>query len=160
MFIGMRCFAGQPALPDQNESLDVDGNIYVWTIDSRHIIVAVDHDKRGSADHVFLYTASERLRVSLKVSSWRGRISYRSGTSLLVVLRNQPQALEFILDRDFKSDRTGQTIRFSNTTDLLHYRPVTPMQIKDLTAGSHTGDCDVSPRACFKVAGEFLPFSD
>jgi hypothetical protein len=142
----------------EEERLKLVGRVSMEAVDSRRILIAVATRSDGSAEHLFLYTASTPLRVSPNLRNVYAAVDYDSGNGLRVTPTLADQhTFEFVLTPTFES-RAPDVIRFKDPTGLSHYLANPPLRIEDLNALHKTRDCDQSPRACIDVAGQFLPF--
>jgi hypothetical protein len=148
----------QAAAGDQ-EILSLRGRVIVDVVDAQRVIVAVDSNKDGKVEHLFLYSASERMHVSPQLDI-PGEVQYREGDFLLVKLAGGVPNLWFSARQESgASDSDASVIRFDRTAGLSQYIPVAPISIEDLKSKRITGDCAMTPASCVEVSGQLLPFS-
>lgn len=140
------------------EILSLHARIVVDVVDAKRIIVAVDSNQDGSVEHLFLYTASERLRVTPRMTA-NGEVQFREGDFLLVKPAGGMKTLRFSARQEFVATNSDDAVlRFDRTAGLSKYTPVVPLSIKDLESKRVTADCASSPASCVEVAGQLLPF--
>jgi hypothetical protein len=139
------------------EVLSLRGLIVVDMVDTQRIIVAVDSNRDGTVEHLFLYTASERLRVTPRMTT-PGEAQYREGDFLLVKPAGGMRSLHFSAREESEVHSDNDVIRFDRTAGLSQYIPIAPISIKDLASKRVTADCASSPASCVEVAGQLLPF--
>lgn len=150
--------AAHAAAGDQ-EILSFRGRVIVDVVDAQRVIVAVDSNKDGNVEHLFLYSASERMHVSPQLDI-PGEVQYREGGFLLVKLAGGMPNLWFSARQESGASDSGTAvIRFDRTAGLSQYSPVTPISIEDLRSKRVTGDCASTPASCVEVSGQLLPFS-
>ena len=145
----------------ETQHLTVVGRVFMEPVDARRILIAVATRADGTAEHIFMYTASERLRVEPHLRNWRGRVDYEAGHGLrLTPDDNRSQTIVFAVTKNFARDLADSyPIRLEQTRGLSHYVANPPFRIEDLEALRHiAGDCDQFPQRCVEVAGQFLPF--
>ena len=141
------------------ERLTFTGRVFMEPVDTRRILIAVTTHPDGSAEHLFLYTASKPLRVTPRLRNVQAHVEYEQGRGLrLIPDRENPQAFVFIVSRDFQPEGPDGAIRFEQTTGLSHYVADPPLRIEDLKALLKTGECGQSPQSCVAAGGQFLPF--
>jgi len=140
------------------EVLFLKGRIVIDVVDAKRVIVAVDSNQDGTVEHLFLYTASERLRVTPRMAA-SGEVQYLEGDFLLVKPAGGLKNLRFSArEESGPTDSDDAVIPFDRTAGLSQYIPVAPLSIKDLESTRVTGDCARSPASCVEVAGQLLPF--
>ncbi len=154
------CFAASSAKSQDDLRLQLEGMVCAEPIDDQRVIIAIDTNGKGNADHLFLYTASEPLRVSPSLRNVPARVEYRRGEFLLLTMHGLPyQPLKFLEYGNVRDEAAeGSAIRFDKTIGLSHYIPTVPMKIMDLASWKKVADCNAAPKACLEVAGQFVPF--
>jgi hypothetical protein len=147
-------------IPDGRSHLELAGTVFLEPVDARRILVAVATQPGGAADEVFLYTAIRPLRDIPRLRDVSASLVYDADHGLRIVpTAPGGQVIEFVVGAA-PAGRTLGAIRFTLTAGLAHYRAQPPLQASELRSLSHRADCDVTPRACIQVAGQFLPFPD
>ena len=163
LFSGASGLARPPVVSDANagdsEHLTLAGRVFVETIDDRRILVAVSTRMDGSAEHLFLYTATKPLAVTPNSRNWQATVYYETGGGLRVIpMGSDAQTLEFVISPGFESQGSEATIlRFKQTLGLVHYLANPRVSIGDLE-GLQKGNCNIAPKACVQVGDRFLPF--
>ena len=148
----------QAAAGDQ-KVLSVRGRIIVEVVDAPRVVVAVDSNRDGNVEHLFLYSASVGMLVSPQMDIF-GEVQYREGGFLLVDVAGGAPDLWFSAKQESgATDSNAAVIRFDRTAGLSHYVPVTPISVEDLKSKTIIGDCSSAPDSCVEVSGERLPFS-
>jgi hypothetical protein len=161
LLVGIVSYFASPSAWSQSEaSLNLVGLVFVVPADDLRIIVAVDTNKDGVSDHLFLYVASEKSTATPRLRSVPAKVEYRSGQRLLLTPSGgSSRVLEFLTTEAAHSGtENGSAIRFEKTTGLSHYVPTNPLKTKDLETPLKVGDCKTQPQSCFEVAGQLLPF--
>jgi hypothetical protein len=161
LLVGIVSYFASPSAWSQSEApLNLVGLVFVVPVDDRRMIVAVDTNKDGVSDHLFLYVASEKPITTLRLRSVYAKVEYHSGQRLLLTPSGGfSSVVEFLTNGAARSGtEDGSTIRFEKTIGLFHYVPTNPLTIKDLETPLKVGDCKMQPQSCWEVAGQFLPF--
>jgi hypothetical protein len=153
-------FAFPPVWSQSEASLNLVGLVFVVPVDDLRIIVAVDTNKDGASDHLFLYVASEKPITTLRLRSVYAKVEYHRGQRLLLTpSAGFSRVVELLANGAAQSGtENGSAIRFEKTTGLSHYVPTNPLKTKDLETPLKVGDCKAQPQNCWEVAGQFLPF--
>jgi hypothetical protein len=149
-----------PVAFSQDEPLKLKGAVWVEPVDERRIIVAVDVDGKGNADHIFLYTASQLLRVRPQMRNVTANIEYVDGRLLRVTPTvDSPRSLEFMDNRQMHIGALDvSTTRFEQTIGLSHYVPTSAIALRELAGRHPLRECNGAAKRCFEVGGQFLPF--
>jgi hypothetical protein len=156
---GLLSLAAQAEIiPDGRAHLELAGTVFLEPVDARRILVAVATQPGGAADEVFLYTAIRPLRDIPRLRDVSATLVYDEAHGLRIVpTAPGGQVIEFVVGAAHAAQTLG-TLRFSLTAGLAHYRAQPPLQPADLRSLGHRADCDLAPRACIQVGGQFLPF--
>lgn len=163
LFFGASGVARPPVVQSADsadvENLTLAGRVFVETIDDRRVLVAVSTRLDGSAEHLFLYTATKPLSVQPHSRNWQATVYYETGGGLRVLpAGSDAQTLEFIVSPRFESQAPEATIvRFKETLGLVHYVADPRVAIGDLE-GLRKTNCNIAPKACVEVGDRFLPF--
>jgi hypothetical protein len=139
--------------------LSLRGLMIVDAVDAQRIFVAVDSDLDGRFERLFLYSASERLRIAPRMVNVPGELEYREGGFLLLKLAGGAKTLRFTASPESGvEDSDAAVIRFDRTAGLSQYIPATPLSSEDLESTRVIADCGSTPANCIEVAGQLLPF--
>jgi hypothetical protein len=158
---GLACHtAAWSGAPEDREHLTLFGRVFVEPVDARRVLVAVTTRTDGASEHLFLYTARERLTASPRARNIQASVYYETSGGLRITpALGDYQILEFVVSPAFDSHRTdGSVLGFRETLGLAHYVAKPRLQAVELEAMHKTGDCDRAPQACVEVAGQLLPF--
>jgi hypothetical protein len=123
IFLEMGCGTVRSA----GDQLSLDGYVVVKAVDDERVIVAIDTSNEGRAadgivDHVFLFTASESIRLPDLSNPHRGHLEF-SGNMLVEVQDTGSRILEFVVPNESSPvpTRRSGAIRFDKAIGLSHY---------------------------------------
>ncbi len=141
------------------ERLTLTGRVLVEPVDARRVLVAIATRMDGSAEHLFLYTASKPLLAPPHPGDFLGTIYYETAGGLRIIPAAGGQTLEFVVGKAFAGQGAGGVVvRFTDTLGLSHYLANPRLHLESLKTLHRAADCNTDPKACVDVAGQFLPF--
>jgi hypothetical protein len=142
------------------QRLTLTGRVLVEPVDARRVLVAIATRMDGSAEHLFLYTASKPLLAPPHPGDFLGTIYYETAGGLRIIpAAGDRQTLEFVVGKAFAAQGAGGAVmRFTDTLGLAHYLADPRLHLESLKTLHRAADCNREPKACVDVAGQFLPF--